>query len=1217
MALPIWPTSQPTFHLHGSCTAQWCDKRKGLGNDSLIASDGQRGVVRCHQATDRTLFRTDSYERPRGGIAEGGRPDMADHRMPGLRRSLRLTGSEAAAASRALALIFGDAPDESAEEEEEAGTAGAAEEAGADDDEADEYVLEADDASSEATDVALDEAEAEAAAEAEEEEAKVWAVENAADVASFAACVPHPAISYPFELDAFQKRAVLHLERREDVFVSAHTSSGKTVVAEYAIALALRQRARAVYTSPVKALSNQKFRELRGRFGEGAVGLLTGDASINPSAPCLIVTTEILRGMLQRRAAEVAEMAWVIFDEVHYINDIERGVVWEESIISLPPSCRIVCLSATVPNSLECAQWIGATKRRVVHVVSTSRRPTPLRHYIYAAERLYPIIDEEGCFLPASHAQAALALKEHATQQQRGGGKGAQSGKGKGAGRGGGGRGGGGGGYWWRLLGMLRQDDLLPAVVFSFSKVKCDELASSIASSLPEGASLSSSAEVDAACEMYEKGLERLSAAERGLPQLVRVRELLRCGLGVHHSGMLPIVREVTELLFSRGLVKVVLATETFAVGVNMPARCVVFNGVRKNDGRGFRELLPGEYTQMSGRAGRRGIDAHGVCIIAGDELTDVEKLRNVMVGTPPGLGSRFGITYSMLLTLARSGQMRCSALVRSSFLAHRTRSASRRLTTAAAELALELDAVPPPELSADGCTPEQLAEYVDLVDELCAILPVQLALAAHLQAKGGGATALKRLLPLGRVLLLSGGLTAALGPHPRLAVLLRCDADEATVGGGEEAGSELKPPSLRLRCLLASQQSGALPHALSDVNCAFASSAPPLKGGATAATGVQPHGHGWSNGMRWDVLTVDASLVVELCKPRLSVAKAADALPLVEASLKGVALQLALLQRKHRFVAIETVEPATELQASASAHEDSSPSLSADASFERRIALCAVRALELRSVLSEMPCASSPNLTVLCRGERRRRWVLARIDELSHAAASGRDIVTLLPDAARRVELLLKLGYLEAVRGVRSSDTPLEGTRLTLKGRVACELTTAFDELLLTEAVCTGSLHGLSAPEVAGVLSLFVSKGKLPQRPPRLPAALQRSRDSLYELAKRTTLLQAEAGVLDLGEEGVSGHVRFALNDAMIAAAHAWASGAPFSELSEHTVLHEGDVIRILSRVEELAKQVRAAARLLGDAQLVKTLELVLAAIKRELVAAPSLYTDAVGEGP
>ena len=786
------------------------------------------------------------------------------------------------------------------------------------------------------------------------------------------------------------------------------------------------------------------------------------------------------------------------------------------------------------------------------------------------------------------------------------------------------------------MLRLLRRESLLPAVVFSFSKVKCDDLASGLVNGLPEGSSLSSDAEVKEACEFYEECVNgRLSEAERSLPQLLRVLALLRRGVGVHHSGMLPIVREMTEILFSRNLIKVLLATETFAIGVNMPARCAVFNGIRKNDGRGFRELLPGEYTQMSGRAGRRGIDAHGVCIVAGDELYDAERLEKVMVGEPPRLSSHFGMTYSMLLNLARNENnngMRCKAMIHKSFLAHRARMASRELGTVASDLEEELNALPIPDADADGCTHDELIEYYDLLAEHSALCGKQLQHAARCRSN----TALTTVLPAGRVIVLTGDLTADLGSRPRLAVLLGTPASKAapepTEGDDAPAAA---PATLTLRCLLASQQSGALPPALNDVP--FAPSPP------SNTREVECIASGTTGDLRWDVLNVDACHTLMLCNQRLSVSNQAFALPVVEASVKGVAMQLAGLQRKHRFNSIEAVEPAVELQlpppSPAGGEEEEKEAVPPEVA----LAQCGARAYELRELLSAHPLTQRPptslftSLNSLLTTEKRRRWLTVHIDELSDACAEGLGAVTLLPDAAKRLQLLRKLGYLEATRGGGGAGTSSgaveegggeeeEGTSppvspvssfsidratLTLKGRVACELTTAADELLLAEAVCTGVLHGLTSAELAGLLSLFVAKGKVPKEPYNLTQPLQAAKERLNELAINTTQAQVEAGCLELGPDGEAGHVKFALNECMIAAAHAWAGGADFATLRECTMLQEGDIVRVLSRVEELAKEVKFAAWLLGDAQLGKTSEAVLSGIKRDVAAVPSLYTD------
>lgn len=223
-----------------------------------------------------------------------------------------------------------------------------------------------------------------------------WAVIDKSDVSAFYKQLPKLAMEFPFELDVFQKRAVLHLEKGESVFVAAHTSAGKTVVAEYAIALCARHMTRAVYTSPIKALSNQKFRDFKNTFGD--VGLITGDVSIAPEASCLILTTEILRSMLYKGADLIRDIEWVIFDEIHYINDTERGVVWEEVIIMLPAHVNIILLSATVPNSFEFADWIGRTKRKPVYVIYTDHRPVPLEHHLFVNSKLFKLVDSKGNF---------------------------------------------------------------------------------------------------------------------------------------------------------------------------------------------------------------------------------------------------------------------------------------------------------------------------------------------------------------------------------------------------------------------------------------------------------------------------------------------------------------------------------------------------------------------------------------------------------------------------------------------------------------------------------------------------------------------------------------------------------------------------------------------------------------------------------------------------
>lgn len=543
---------------------------------------------------------------------------------------------------------------------------------------------------------------------------KEWAhmVDVKREIPNFRELVPDMAREWPFELDTFQKEAVYHLENGDSVFVAAHTSAGKTVVAEYAIALASKHMTKAIYTSPIKALSNQKFRDFRQIFDE--VGILTGDVQIAPEASCLIMTTEILRSMLYRGADLIRDVEFVIFDEVHYVNDLERGVVWEEVIIMLPEHVTLILLSATVPNTYEFASWVGRTKKKDIYVISTPKRPVPLEHYLWANKTIHKIVDSEKRFIDSGWKAAndAITGKDKVKAaavasdnfrgrgggrgqvqrggQQRGGGQQQRGGGTQQRGRGGPprashtaghmGRAGRPGGMtsaaqdktlWVHLVQFLKKETLLPACIFVFSKKRCEENADALSNQ-----DFCTANEKSAIHMMIEKSIARLKPEDRVLPQILRLRDLLGRGIAVHHGGLLPIVKEIVEMLFAETLVKVLFATETFAMGLNLPTRTVVFSGFRKHDGHAFRDLLPGEYTQMAGRAGRRGLDTVGSVIIVppgGDEAPPVYRLRQMMLGEPSKLRSQFRLTYNMILNLLRVEALKIEEMIKRSFSEHAT----------------------------------------------------------------------------------------------------------------------------------------------------------------------------------------------------------------------------------------------------------------------------------------------------------------------------------------------------------------------------------------------------------------------------------------------------------------------------------------------------------------------------------------------------------------
>lgn len=467
------------------------------------------------------------------------------------------------------------------------------------------------------------------------------------------------ARSYPFTLDPFQDTAISCIDRGESVLVSAHTSAGKTVVAEYAIAQSLRDKQRVIYTSPIKALSNQKYRELLSDFGD--VGLMTGDITINPDAGCLVMTTEILRSMLYRGSEVMREVAWVVFDEVHYMRDKERGVVWEETIILLPDKVHYVFLSATIPNAMEFAEWICKIHVQPCHIVYTDFRPTPLQHYLFPAhgDGIYLVVDEKSTFREENFQKAMASISNQSGEES-----GAVDSKGKkGQSFKGGASKGDSKGDIYKIVKMIWKRRYNPVIIFSFSKRDCEELALKMSK-----LDFNNEDEKAALTKIFNNAVALLPETDRELPQIIHLLPLLKRGIGIHHSGLLPILKEVIEILFQEGFLKVLFATETFSIGLNMPAKTVVFTSVRKWDGQQFRWVSGGEYIQMSGRAGRRGLDDRGIVIMMIDEKMEPQVAKGMVKGQADRLDSAFHLGYNMILNLMRVEGISPEFMLESSF---------------------------------------------------------------------------------------------------------------------------------------------------------------------------------------------------------------------------------------------------------------------------------------------------------------------------------------------------------------------------------------------------------------------------------------------------------------------------------------------------------------------------------------------------------------------
>ena len=427
---------------------------------------------------------------------------------------------------------------------------------------------------------------------------------------------------FPFELDDFQKEACEVIDNGESVVVCAPTGAGKTVIAQHAIHRALEQGCRIFYTTPLKALSNQKFYDFGEKYGYDKVGLLTGDTSINRGAQVVIMTTEVFRNMLYGTnfgavADNLKDVRYVVLDEVHYMNDEQRGTVWEESIIYCPTNIQIIALSATVANCDELTNWINTVHSRT-KLVNTDCRPVPLRFYYFDSSqpfKLLPLLTPEG--------KLNKKIRPERPQWAKGKDKRKKT-------------------YVKQIIQNLADANMLPAIYFTFSRKKCDEQMEKCA-----GLGLNTKAEQ----EEIKAFIDEFIAENPHLYGNKHIEYLIQ-GVASHHAGLLPAWKNLVEKLFQKGLIKVVFATETLAAGINMPARSTVISATSKRTDSGHRMLTANEFLQMSGRAGRRGMDEVGYVTIVGTSFQTPEEVAELVLSGSNPLESRFSPSYSMVLNL-------------------------------------------------------------------------------------------------------------------------------------------------------------------------------------------------------------------------------------------------------------------------------------------------------------------------------------------------------------------------------------------------------------------------------------------------------------------------------------------------------------------------------------------------------------------------------------
>lgn len=1174
-----------------------------------------------------------------------------------------------------------------------------------------------------------------------------WAYVDNSDVVDFFERIPQPALVFPFELDPFQKRAILHIEAQQSVFVAAHTSAGKTVVAEYAIALAASMHSKVFYTSPIKTLSNQKLRDFKDKFDD--VGLVTGDVSINDNAQCVIMTTEILRSMLYRGADAIRDVSYVIFDEVQFLNDEERGVVWEESIIMLPPHIGIIMLSATVPNALEFAAWVGKTKNRRVAVVSTSHRPVPLEHAWLHPSRDNPedleatvLLKQGGPFLsknyrsalnaqggtkrkdgrgqrnkrtkkdaekedlenddskgsvlkhaqeslesdverheakqstseseftdkessnnivkhgneetssnrkdgmederdeeigkkewqPNSHAQSNDKVAQSSASRKQNVSSGASSSNkgpkgrnknkaigGKSAGRKGG-KGDGPNSFqspWTPVIKFVHENQLTPTVLFCFSKKKCEQAVEGLENSdlLPD------SGDKALVHSFFDTAIFRLREEDRELPQVLRARTNLKRGISAHHAGLLPIIKEITEILFSKGLVKVLFATETFAMGVNMPARTVIFTGLRKNDGRRFRTLEAGEFTQMSGRAGRRGLDnvGHVYLFFPPDEkIPDEQPLRQVMTGEPISLKSAFRLTYNMILNVLRVDELRVEEMMKQSFSEAGEEEKAISITGVLDKASNTLDGIKNTNDSLEKPVSrrmrrnnEGLSAYVEKYVSLCS--------ANSTLAPNDVLPVLKASIVPGRVVvarladidLLALGMVYSIVPDNNSRGRNREGRDD------ERAVSVERYTFLWLAVISGVEQRTIGDHPRSVLLLPEVLDRRQMRTEPRVVT---------SNGLIVCLRKVKASDIVyitaevdEVDAERRKTQYAATrswvfgqrALPAKRTLLQnGTFLQQVITRWRER---LNGISESAEFVAGFGRGNDNGKfeskgrktgKLKLSEAYKQREALCVelvCSAPMAMSVIGLPPKERKEKLETLIVEENIRKKMIA----LKTVSRTGSES-SLLPEYAKRVEVLQKLKYVGE-----------DGLSVQLKGRCACEVATA-DCIVLTEIVLESVLNGLSAAEVASLLSSLVCRKKNGAEVHKLDAKIYskaycEAKAAMRAVVENVGKAQEECGVdltFDIGDscDGFEGSMcRWDLAHAV----YSWACGEPFCNITNLTEQQEGDIVVCVKRLSELLKDAEAVAKGVGNEELSLVLDEAITCIRRDVIFNGSLYLD------
>ncbi|XP_043494630.1 helicase SKI2W [Polistes fuscatus] len=944
-----------------------------------------------------------------------------------------------------------------------------------------------------------------------------WAeqIDVSVPVTDYKTKIPDPAMTFEYELDTFQKQAILKLEENCNVFVAAHTSAGKTTVAEYAIALTQKHLTKVIYTSPIKVLSNQKFRDFKKKFD--SVGLITGDVQINENASCLIMTTEILKSMIYGASEVLRDLEFVIFDEVHYINNEDRGHVWEEIVILLPQTVNIVMLSATVPKPIIFANWVGRIKKRKMYVISTLKRPVPLKHYLFIPNNtksrgeLLTILDENEEFLLNGWHAATKKFQKHDL---------------------------------YDFVHFLSRNDKLPVVVFTLSRKRCDTNANKL-----KNITLTNHAEKMQVRSFFEHTMKYLKGTDKHLPQVCMMQNLLERGIGIHHSGILPILKETVEILFQMGVVKLLFATETFAMGVNMPARTVVFDSIKKYDGNVFRMLLPTEYIQMAGRAGRRGHDTTGtVIIMCHKEIPHFTELRPLMKGESKTLESQFKVTYSMVLNLRRTNELvTVQSMMRRSFKESCLVLKEDKYQTDLNKIEEELASLPP---LTD--VQKELSNFYEIamnyLQELRYLKPFMLE---NKQAK--------KSLSKGRVVIVSYK-----NHFRKLGVLLGVISSKVfgnqyqvfvlKDGNQQEVKNDRHSDNSDNEINKEKSENWYNIIALTKKTYFIPCGAP-----SHEVIIISP----WNLiEITNHLLKIDCNMVLKDWEKRQIFRFRNDKPgPTCQAVVQEL-MAISVHSKKNN----DILSPYVKWKVP----ENLNP-----------------RFIHLRKqmqALEKIKCTDIPNFeeqfeVVFHRMELYRKQKKLQL-KLSDEGLS------LYPDYINMVALLKRLGYID------------NDERVALKGRVALQM--GVNELILTELILKNVLTPLQPAKIAALLSavIYQQKDEEFSLPPNFNH-LKRESVVLYNLHQDLHKLEQEYHLNTLQP----------LNFSLMEAVYEWAQAKSFAEIMQKVDVQEGIIVRVIQQLNETLQDMKNAAVAIGDPVLKGKMEEASTAIKRDIVFAASLY--------